>query len=202
MPFGGRVLLAESMARLDACPWVDGIVVTTPPEWDEPAILLAEQLGCDKVSAAIVGGTTRSESVALAVAEIPEDAVVIMVHAAARPLLPADLVERLLQALLAGYDGAVPGLPITDTVKRWRDGVIVETPLRAELVAVQTPQAFAADVLRRALRAGDLAAATDDASLVEAAGGRVTVVPGDARLLKITGPEDVERALALLAAGA
>ena len=92
MPFGGRVLLAESMARLDACPWVDGIVVTTPPEWDEPAILLAEQLGCDKVSAAIVGGATRSESVALAVAEIPEDAMVIMVHDAARPLLPADLV--------------------------------------------------------------------------------------------------------------
>ena len=202
VPFGGRVLLAESMARLDACPWVDGIVVTVPPDWEEPAILLAEQLGCDKVSAAIVGGASRAESVALAIEEIPADAAVIMVHDAARPLLPPDLVERLLKALLSGFDGAVPGLPVTDTVKRWRDGVVVETPPRAELVAVQTPQAFTADVLRRALRSGDLAAATDDASLVEAAGGRVTVIPGDPRLLKITGPEDVERALALLAAGA
>lgn len=200
--FGKRVLLAESLARLDACEWVDGIVVTTPPGWEEPAILLAEELGCDKVAAAVVGGASRSESVRLAVDEIPDDAAVILVHDAARPLLPPDLVDRLLKALLAGYDGAVPGLPVTDTVKRWRDGVIVETPPRAELVAVQTPQAFLADVLRRALRDGDLAAATDDASLVEAAGGRVTVVPGDPRLLKVTGPEDLERALALLAAGA
>lgn len=201
VPFGDRVLLAESMERLDACEWVDGIVVTTPEEWEEPAILLAEELGCDKVSAAIVGGATRSESVALAVAEIPDDAAVILVHDAARPLLPADIVDRLLKALLGGFDGAVPGLPVTDTIKRWRDGVVVDTPTRAELVAVQTPQAFVADALRRALK-GDLAAATDDASLVEAAGGRVTVIDGHPCLMKITGPDDVERALALLAAGA
>lgn len=202
VPFGSRVLLAESLARLDACTWIDGIVVTAPEGWEEPAILLAEELGCDKVSSVVAGGATRSESVRLAVDEIPEDAAVILVHDAARPLLPDDVVDRLLQALLAGYDGAVPGLPLADTVKRWRDGVVVETPPRAELVAVQTPQAFLADVLRRVLRTGDLAAATDDASLVEAAGGRVTVVPGDARLLKVTGPEDLQRALELRAAGA
>ncbi len=202
VPFGARVLLAESLARLDACEWIDGIVVTAPEDWEEPAILLAEELGCDKVSSVVVGGATRSESVRLAVEEIPADAAVILVHDAARPLLPVDVIDRLLQALLAGYDAAVPGLPLADTVKRWRDGVVVDTPPRAELVAVQTPQAFLADVLRRVLRTGDLAAATDDASLVEAAGGRVTVVPGDARLLKITGPEDLERALALRAAGA
>lgn len=200
--FGTRALLAESMARLDACSWVDGIVVTTPPDWEEPAILLAEELGCDKVAAAIAGGSTRSESVRLAVDEIPDDAAVILVHDAARPLVQDAVIDRLLKALIAGYDGAVPGLPLADTVKRWRGGVVVETPPRAELVAVQTPQAFLADVLRSALRTGDLAAATDDASLVEAAGGRVTVVEGDPRLMKVTGPDDVARALALLEAGA
>ena len=200
--FGQRVLLAESMARLDACEWVDGIVVTTPAEWEEPAILLAEELGCDKVSAVIAGGASRSESVKRGVDEIPDDAAVILVHDAARPLLQDAVVDRLLKALLSGFDGAVPGLPLSDTIKRWRDGVVVETPRRAELVAVQTPQAFLADVLRRALATGDLAAATDDSSLVEAVGGRVTVVEGDPRMLKITDPEDLARALAYLEAGA
>lgn len=201
IPFGEHVLLAESMARLDACEWVDGVVVATPEGWDEPAILLAEELGCDKVSVAIVGGESRAESVRLAVAEIPDDAAVILVHDAARPLLQSDVVDRLLKALFQGFDGAVPGLPLTDTVKRWRDGVVLETLPRAELVAVQTPQAFLADVLRRAL-SGDIADSTDCASLVERAGGRVTVVPGDVRLAKVTGPEDVARVLAMLQAGA
>ena len=201
MPFGERVLLAESMARLDACEWIDGVVVATPAGWEEPAILLAEELGCDKVSAVVVGGASRAESVRLAVAEIPDDAAVILVHDAARPLLPAAVVDRLLRALLSGFDGAVPGLPLADTVKRWRDGVVVETLVRSELTAVQTPQAFLADVLRRALR-GDIADSTDCSSLVERAGGRVTVVPGDPCLAKVTGPEDVARLLALLAAGA
>ena len=189
------------MARLDACEWIDGVVVATPEGWAEPAILLAEELGCDKVSAAIVGGASRAESVRLAVDEIPDDAAVILIHDAARPLLPADVVDRLLRALLSGFDGAVLGLPLTDTVKRWRDGVVVETLLRSELVAVQTPQAFLADVLRRALR-GDIADSTDCSSLVERAGGRVTVVPGDPRLAKVTGSEDVARLLAMLHAGA
>ena len=201
VPFGARVLLAESMARLDACEWVDGVVVATPEGWEEPAILLAEELGCDKVSAVVVGGASRAESVRLAVDEIPDDAAVILVHDAARPLLPAAVVDRLLRALLSGFDGAVPGLPLADTVKRWHDGVVVETLVRSGLVAVQTPQAFLADVLRRALR-GDIADSTDCSSLVERAGGRVTVVPGDPCLAKVTGPEDAARLLALLQAGA
>ena len=201
VPFGARVLLAESMARLDACEWVDGVVVATPEGWEEPAILLAEELGCDKVSAVVVGGASRAESVRLAVDEIPDNAAVILVHDAARPLLPAAVVDRLLRALLSGFDGAVPGLPLADTVKRWRDGVVIDTLVRSELVAVQTPQAFLADVLRRALR-GDIADSTDCSSLVERAGGRVTVVPGDPCLAKVTGPEDAARLLALLQAGA
>jgi 2-C-methyl-D-erythritol 4-phosphate cytidylyltransferase len=118
------------------------------------------------------------------------------VHDAARPLLPPDLVQRLLEALGEGYDGAVPGLPVADTIKRVVGGVVVETPAREELMAVQTPQAFAADVLRAAA-AGE---GSDCASLVEAAGGRVKVVDGDERLLKVTTPADLARAEALLAA--
>ncbi len=83
---------------------------------------------------------------------MPDDADVILVHDAARPLLPPELVSRLIEALGEGYDGAVPGLPVSDTVKRVRDGVVVETPSRDELVAVQTPQAFVASVLRAADR--------------------------------------------------
>jgi 2-C-methyl-D-erythritol 4-phosphate cytidylyltransferase len=120
-------------------------------------------------------------------AEVPDEADVILVHDAARPLVSDALVERLIHALGEGYDGAIPALPVVDTVKRVRDGVVVETLPRAELVAVQTPQAFVAPVLRAAA-AGE---GTDCASLVEAAGGRIRVVEGDPRLLKITTPDDL-----------
>ena len=193
---GGLPLLAESLRRLDESDWVDGIVVVGPPAWEEPCILLAEEIGATKVSTCVPGGDTRSASVRLGLAEVPADADVILVHDAARPLLPPGLVPRLLEALAEGYDGAVPGLPVTDTVKRVRDGVVVETPARDELVAVQTPQAFAA----AALRAAATGEGSDCASLVEARGGRVTVVPGDERLVKVTTPADLERVEALLAA--
>ena len=193
---GALPLLAESLRRLDECEWIDAVVVVAPPEWEEPAILLAEELGATKVTACVAGGATRSESVRLGLAEVPDDAAVILVHDAARPVLPPGLVPRLLEALGEGYDGAVPGVPVADTVKRVRDGIVVETPARDELVAVQTPQAFVASVLRRAA-AGE---GSDCASLVEAAGGRVKVVPGDERLLKVTTLEDLKRVEAWLAA--
>jgi 2-C-methyl-D-erythritol 4-phosphate cytidylyltransferase len=123
--------------------------------------------------------------------------VVIAVHDAARPLLPAAVLERVLTALNEGWDGAVPALPLADTIKRVRGGQIVETLPREELVAVQTPQAFLAPVLRDAV-AGELAAATDCASLVEARGGRVTTVPGDSRLVKVTDAADLELVASLL----
>jgi 2-C-methyl-D-erythritol 4-phosphate cytidylyltransferase len=153
-------------------------------------ILLAEELGCGKVSACVTGGATRAESVAAALAEIPEDAAVVLVHDAARPLVDDDVIERVLGALSEGWDGAVPGLPPSDTVKRVRDEAVVETLDRSELVVVQTPQAFVASVLRAAF-AGEVPAASDCAALVEARGGRVRVVPGDPRLLKVTTPDDL-----------
>ena len=189
-------MLAESLRRLDECEWVDAIVVVAPPEWEEPAILLAEELGTSKVATCVAGGSTRSQSVRLGLAEVPDEAVVVLVHDAARPFLPPEIVPRLLEALAEGYDGAVPGIPVADTVKRTHDGVVVETLMRDELVAVQTPQAFAASVLRAAA-SGE---GSDCASLVEAAGGRVKIIPGDERLLKVTTPADLERVEAWLAA--
>ena len=189
-PLGGRPLLAESLQRLEASGWVDAIVVVAPEGWEEPAILLAEELGCGKVVASIPGGPSRAESVRLGLAEVPEDAAAVLVHDAARPLLPEPVIQRLLEALGEGWDGAVPGLPVADTIKRVSDGAVVETLPRNELVAVQTPQAFAPAALRRAFQ-GDVSEASDCASLVEASGGRVTVVEGDPRLLKVTTPEDL-----------
>ncbi len=187
----GRPLLAESLERLEASGWVDAIVIVAPPGWEEPAILLAEELACSKVVACVAGGATRAESVRAGSAEVNEDAAVIVVHDAARPALAEEVLERVLTALNEGWDGAVPALPLTDTIKRVRDGQVVETLPRRELAAAQTPQAFLAPILREAL-AGDLAGATDCAALVEARGGRVTTVPGDPRLVKVTDAADLE----------
>lgn len=187
---GGRPLLAESLARLEDSDWIDAIVIAAPPEWEEPCILVAEELGAGKVNASVTGGESRSESVRLALAEVPEEAAAVLVHDAARPLLPAEVIERVLTPLGEGWDGVVPGLPLADTVKRVEGGQVVETLPRAQLVAVQTPQAFVASALRDAL-AGDVSEASDCASLVEARGGRIKVVEGDLRLLKVTGADDL-----------
>jgi 2-C-methyl-D-erythritol 4-phosphate cytidylyltransferase len=189
-PLGGRPLLAESLDRLDRCPWIDAVVVAAPPGWEEPAILLAEEPAATKLVACVPGGATRAESVLAGLGEVPEGAVVVLVHDAARPLVSDEVVERVLGPLAEGYDGVVPALPASDTIKRVEQGVVVETVSREGLVAAQTPQAFLAPVLRRAL-GGDLAGATDCASLVERVGGRVAVVDGDPRLLKVTTPADL-----------
>ena len=188
---GERVLLAESLERLDASDWVDAIVVAATAGWEEPVILLAEELGCAKVGACVTGGATRSESVRAALEEVADDAAAILVHDAARPLVTDDVIGRVLAPLSEGWDGAVPALPLDDTVKRVRDGTVVETLDRSELVAIQTPQAFVASVLRDAF-AGDVATASDCASLVERRGGRIHVVEGDPRLVKVTSRADLE----------
>ncbi len=168
----------------DAC---DGVVVVLPPDasWTAP----------DGVALA-VGGSTRSDSVRAGLAAVPDDVEVVIVHDAARPLASRRLFDLVVQAVVDGADGAVPALAVSDTVKRVRDGRVVETVARAGLVAVQTPQGFRADVLRAAHRVG--AVDTDDAALVEANGGTVVVVPGERRNLKLTVAADLELAEALL----
>jgi 2-C-methyl-D-erythritol 4-phosphate cytidylyltransferase len=191
---GDEPLLAEPLRRLESCPWVDDIVLVAPPGWEEPAILLAEEEGCGKVRACVTGGETRSDSVRAGLGEVPADALVVLVHDAARPLVSDEVVERVLAPLSEGWDGAVPGLAVGDTLKRvGSDGGVEETVSRDGLWAVQTPQAFVAETLRRALSPSNtVLQATDCAGYVEAAGGRVKVVDGDPRLLKVTSEADLE----------
>ena len=137
-----------------------------------------------------VGGRTRTESVVNGLQELPDDARIVLVHDAARPVLPEEVLERVLAPLSEGWDGVVPALPLADTVKRVEGERVVETLARGDLVAAQTPQAFLAQQLQAAVAAGG--DATDCAALVEARGGRVKVVPGDPRLLKVTTPGDLE----------
>ena len=193
---GGRPLLAESLERLDRSEWVESIVIVAPPEWEEPSILVAEEIAADKVRSAVTGGSTRAESVRAGLEDVPEEAAIVLVHDAARPILPEEVVGRVVTGLEEGWDAVAPGLRIADTVKRADGDAVAETVDRTGLVAVQTPQAFMADVLRRAHAQGG--EATDCAGLVEAAGGRVRIVAGDPRLLKVTTPADLELAEALL----
>src|SRR5947208_651446 len=147
---GELPLLAEPLRRLEESDWIDAIVIVAPPDWEEPSILLAEELGAGKVTAAVTGGDTRAASVRAALAEVPEDASVVLVHDAARPLISDAVIERVLAPLSEGWDGVVPALRVSDTVKRIAGGQVVETLDRDGLVVAQTPQAFVASVLRQA----------------------------------------------------
>jgi 2-C-methyl-D-erythritol 4-phosphate cytidylyltransferase len=197
----GRPLLAESLDRLDRSAWIDAIIVAAPPGWEEPVILLSEEVAATKVVSCVTGGSSRAESVRAALTEVANDALVVLVHDAARPLVTDDLVERVLGPLSDGYDGVVPVLAVPDTLKRVEGGRIIETIEREGLAGAQTPQAFLAEALRNAY-ASDLSSATDCSSLVERSGGRVAVVEGDPRLLKVTTTADLELVEALLSASA
>ena len=194
---GGRPLLAESVDRLDRCPWVDAIVVAAPPGWEEPAILLSEELAASKVVSCVTGGATRGDSVRAGLGDVGTDALVVLVHDAARPFISDDVVQRVLGPLGEGYDGVVPALPVPDTLKRADDSRVAETVSREGLVAAQTPQAFLAPALRRAYE-GDVSDVTDCSSLVERSGGSVAIVEGDPRLFKITTAADLDLAESLL----
>jgi 2-C-methyl-D-erythritol 4-phosphate cytidylyltransferase len=151
----------------------------------------------DGVDAVVAGGATRAQSVRAGLAAVPDAAGVVVVHDAARPLAPASLFAAVVAAVRSGADAAVPGLPVTDTLKQVAGDRVVTTVDRAALVAVQTPQAFAITALRAAHEGAP--EATDDAALVEVAGGRVDIVPGDQRAMKLTTPHDFVVASALLA---
>lgn len=179
---GERLVDRAVRATARAC---DAVVVVLPPgcAWDGPP-----------VAAAVAGGSTRSESVRAGLVAAG-DADRVLVHDAARPLASDELFRAVLDAIGAA-DGAVPGVPVGDTVKRVRGRQVVATLPRDELVAVQTPQAFRGPILRAAHAGGG--DATDDAALVEAIGGTVVVVTGEPANFKVTSPEDLERAARVL----
>jgi 2-C-methyl-D-erythritol 4-phosphate cytidylyltransferase len=146
----------------------------------------------------VAGGLTRSASVRAGLGAVPATAEIIAVHDAARPLVPSSVWAAVLAAVSEGADAAVPVVAVTDTVKEVASDGTLRTLDRSRLVAVQTPQAFRASVLRRAHSGGT--DATDDAALVEALGGRVQRVTGSGRSMKITDPDDLVMAAALIAA--
>ena len=131
--FAGRTLLAASLEMFEEHPAVDGIVVVVPEGWEERTSLLADDLCAGKIAAAVAGGATRAESVREGLEALPDSAAFVLVHDAARPLAPPDLVDRVLRGLAAGADGVVPALPLTDTVKRVDGERVLETrrPQRA-----------------------------------------------------------------------
>ena len=196
----GRPLLGHVLDVIERCSGIDALAVAVPPGWEQRA----EELVAGRWTAMFVaGGPTRQSSgaAALTIARDRWNLERVVVHDVARPLASPSLYDAVLRAL-ADVDGAVPGQPVSDTIKRVDDGRVVETLPRPSLVAVQTPQAFDAATL---IRAHDAAArdgfqGTDDAVLVERIGGRVVVVPGERENMKITVPEDLAVAGKLLSA--
>jgi 2-C-methyl-D-erythritol 4-phosphate cytidylyltransferase len=179
VPLGGKPVVAWSIA---ACrPAADGVVVVLPTGH------LEMSHGADVV---VAGGTSRSASVRNGLRAVPQDATVVIIHDAARPLASPSLFDAVVRALRdPTVGGALCGIPVTDTLKRVEKDTVVATLDRSELIAAQTPQAFRTEVLRVAHEGEP--DATDDAALVEAMGATLRVVPGDARNLKLTTPEDL-----------
>lgn len=164
-------------ARAVADEMSDGTVVVVPPDDVE------RERG-------VAGGATRSESVRAGLAAVPDEATIILVHDAARPFAGPELFRRVIDAVIAGADAAIPAVPVDDTIKVVAGDTVIDTPDRSTLVAIQTPQAFRAGVLRAAHASGG--DATDDAGLVERMGGRVVVVAGADDNRKITKPADLD----------
>jgi len=200
LPLAGLPVAAWSVR--DAAAVADGVVLVVPGEAGPdpvtglpvPGAVGDAALGADRV---VAGGATRAASVRAGLGAVPDDAAVIVVHDAARPLAGAALFGAVVDAVRAGgVDGVVPVVPVADTLKRVEGDRVVATVDRDDLVAVQTPQAFEAGALRAAHHSGD--DASDDAGLLEADGRVVGTVPGDPRNLKLTRPEDLALAEALL----
>jgi 2-C-methyl-D-erythritol 4-phosphate cytidylyltransferase/2-C-methyl-D-erythritol 2,4-cyclodiphosphate synthase len=191
----GRTILDRSLDAVRGMNEAVAVVVVVPADLVEQAGALLEASG----SAAVVvsGGVTRQRSVALGLEQVPDDVEIVLVHDAARAFTPVEVFERVVASVRRSGTGAVPGLPVADTMRRVSEGVAGETVDRSTLVAVQTPQGFPVEHLTRAYEAA-AADLTDDAALVQGAGFTVEVVAGDARAFKITTPDDLHRAHDLL----
>jgi 2-C-methyl-D-erythritol 4-phosphate cytidylyltransferase len=212
---GGAPLLVHAVRALARSRHVALVVVAAPPDGVEDVrALLSEHHGGAELMV-VAGGSSRQESVRLALGVLPADVEAVLVHDAARPLTPVELIDAVAAVVHGGADAVVPGLPITDTVKRVSAGVDpadragerVETTLdRTPLRAVQTPQGFRRSALTAAHRAavemaanGDHTQSTDDAGLIERIGGVVLLIPGHQDAFKVTRPLDLILAEAVLA---
>jgi 2-C-methyl-D-erythritol 4-phosphate cytidylyltransferase len=190
LQLAGRPVVSWSLAAARVVS--DGVVLVIPDgSPDAPADPSAQ---ADRV---VLGGPTRADSVRAGLAAVPDDAAIVVIHDAVRPLATPALFAAVIDAIRAGKaEGAIPVLPVTDTLKRTSEGLVRATEDRDGLALVQTPQAFVAATLRRAHRGGD--EATDDAGLLERLGAPVCTVPGDPCNLKLTRSEDLAVAEALV----
>lgn len=193
---GGHTLVERAVAGMRESGVVDRVVIAVPPDRTDQAKLILG--GNDGDVVVVAGGSSRAESVRLALAAIGE-AEMVLVHDAARPLTPPALIVRVVEALGSGHSAVIPALPVSDTIKAVdANGVVLGTPERDGLRAVQTPQGFATELLLRAYqRAGTGAEFTDDAAMVENIGGQVQVVEGDPLAFKITNRLDLMLAEAI-----
>ncbi|MFD0276639.1 2-C-methyl-D-erythritol 4-phosphate cytidylyltransferase [Kitasatospora sp. NPDC127111] len=209
---GGVPLLVHAVRALARSRAVGLVVVAAPADGVAEVVGLLDSHGLDGKDVRVVaGGATRQESVRLGLAAIPAEVEIVLVHDAARPLVPVEVVDAVAAAVRAGAEAVVPAVPLADTVKRVEPNPgapepVLDTPDRATLRAVQTPQGFRratlAEVHAKALTeeaGGGLPPVTDDAGLVERFGGRVVVVPGHEEAFKVTRPLDLVLAEAVLA---
>ena len=184
LALGDAPILVWAVRSALACPQVGALVVTVPLGFEEEARATLEALG--GAVTVVTGGDTRQASVRAALAEVPLDVPFVLVHDAARPFASPDLFSRVLEAVNGDAGGALPILPMTDTVKQVVDGWVVATLARDELGLAQTPQAFRSDVLRESHDAAVSEELTDDAAVLERAGHRVRAIAGDLNNVKIT----------------
>lgn len=204
MHLAGKPVVARSTAIFQVVPEVTEIVIVIDPEDVERCRQEAvEKFGLAKVSAVVEGGETRARSVQNGLAQLGGDIDTVLVHDGARPLFPPELLAAGIRELeTGGCDGVVFGIPVTDTIKELagEGGLVARTPDRTRLWAAQTPQIFSRATLEKAYAQPPevLVAATDDASLVEMAGGRVRMVEGSPENIKITTPVDLALAEEIL----
>lgn len=200
LPIGGRPILSVAAAAAAASPAISAIVVTAPPGYESQARACLE--GLDVPTTVLTGGASRQASVRAALTALGEDVSIVAIHDAARPFAPPDLFTTVVEALSDGVVGAVPLVPVADTVKRVLGGRVVATVDREELGLAQTPQAFRVDALRAAHERAEAAGlwATDDAALLETE-AEVIGVAGDPMNVKITTMLDLARADALMGGG-
>lgn len=192
-------VIAHTLRALECCPFIHEVVIVTREDMIVPLAQLCADFSFSKVSKVVLGGETRAHSVRLGMLEVSEQASLIAIHDAARPLVSQELLSEVIRTA-SKCGAAAPAVPVKDTIKRAVGGIVEETPSRSELFAVQTPQVFEADLIRAALHQAveQNIPVTDDCSAVERLGMKVTLTRGSEENIKITTPTDLIVAEAIL----
>ena len=196
-PISGEPMIVHTVRAFQESDVINQIVIVTRQELIAPVMDLCS--GFDKVHAVVVGGSDRVESVRAGLQALSDDMKLAAIHDGARPFISWQVIDRMVRAANT-FGGAVPGIPVKDTIKVENGGLVKETPDRKTLRAIQTPQVFDFDLLRGALKKAkeDGAEVTDDCSAVERLGMKVKIVEGDERNIKVTTPMDLKIAELLL----